>query len=182
MTLEIRKNDDSILKLKLPEIPEEDIIGCYELSKEMHEVMMGKNGIGLSANQIGKKLRMFVMRNGNRTIINPTITESSDSTHLCDEGCLSFPLLYLKVNRPDWIKVKYKTFDTDGDDIRIIDVEETLIGIECQCFCHELDHLNGITFDSHVGNYALKRAKEKSAKTRKKLERKFGRNFVKELT
>ena len=61
----------------------------------MHRTMQSANGLGLAANQVSVGIRMFTMW-GNKTFINPTIIERSDHTQLREEGCLSFPNLFLK--------------------------------------------------------------------------------------
>ena len=78
-----------------------------------------------------------------------------------DEGCLSFPDLWLKVKRPVNVKVKYH--DIDG-----VLVEKEFTGMSSRVFQHELDHLNGITFDTKVGELSLQMAKDKRKKRKKK--------------
>ena len=96
--------------------------------------MFEKNGLGLAAPQIGVNKRVFVMGNQQRSYIcvNPEITNSS-GLERDQEGCLSFPGLWLNVERPATITVKYQ--DIIG---RIQEHEFT--GLPARVFQHELDH------------------------------------------
>jgi peptide deformylase len=74
-----------------------------------------------------------------------------------EEGCLSFPNLWLKVARHNKITASY--LDSTGKQC-IIELE----GIDSRCFQHELDHLNGITFTEYVSDLKLKMARKKQRK------------------
>ena len=79
-----------------------------EKEKEMIQLMHDKFGIGLAAPQIGYSYNMFVMNHeylGDIGVYNPEILEVSDETCRFEEGCLSFPMLYLDITRPEKIKV-----------------------------------------------------------------------------
>ena len=78
-----------------------------------------------------------------------------------NEGCLSFPGLYVKIPRNSWIEVEY--FTEEGKRI-----QTRLEGLSARCFLHELDHMNGIKLTQHVGPVALKMAKQKQEKRIKK--------------
>jgi peptide deformylase len=111
----------------------------------MKETLRKASGIGLAANQVGIPLRIMVMSvpsgEGEReeiALINPEITEKFGKIYE-DEGCLSFPGLYLRIKRSKSVKVnavneKGNKFIIEGDDFvaRILQ--------------HEIDHLNGKTF------------------------------------
>ena len=139
-----------------------DSVNLQEISQHMMKLMVEQKGLGLSSQQVGFKLRMFVMiMSGKETVcVNPDITEKSGQI-ICEEGCLSFPELHLKIKRSETIDVLYHT--TEGQKI-----ECTLEGIESRCFQHELDHLNGITFDQNVSKLALDIAKRKRNKLMKR--------------
>ena len=80
------------------------------------------------------------------------------------EGCLSFPFLFLSINRPKWCSVKYT--DQHGKEI-----EETLHGMNARVFQHENEHMNGYVFTDLVSKFKLKRAEEARTKMMKKFAR-----------
>lgn len=134
---------------------------------EMFELMDRRFGIGLAAPQIGNPYRMFVMKHSVHGLIgvyNPEIVESTGSVAM-EEGCLTFPLLYMVMTRPEIVKVRYTK--TDGVTL----VEETLTGIDARCFLHEYDHLQGVLFVNLVSDFKLKMAINKRDKRFTKLKR-----------
>ena len=126
-----------------------------ELIKAMTKIMFENNGIGLAAPQVGIQKRLFIMGNDQKLFvcINPEIivTEGEERDI---EGCLSFPNLWMRVKRNKIVKVKYQSIDGEF-------VENVLEGLASRVFQHELDHLDGICFDSRVGSTTLELAKEK---------------------
>lgn len=127
-----------------------------ELIKAMAKVMFENNGIGLAAPQVGINKRVFIMGNDQQlyAIINPTIILKEGNIVKDIEGCLSFPKLWLRVNRSDIIQVSYQ--DVSGQKITT-----QFTGLRARVFQHEYDHLEGICFDTRVGPVALDLAKEK---------------------
>lgn len=126
-----------------------------ELANHLIDVMDKHNGIGLSANQLGLPYRVFVMRTEPRLVcFNPLITFESDEQSVLEEGCLTFPSLYVKIRRSTWIRTKF--MDVNGE----LQTEK-FGGITARCFQHELDHLNGIVYLSRASNLNLQRAKRK---------------------
>ena len=123
-------------------------------------------GVGLSANQCGVFERVFVIGTDQFQIacINPRIVGKSPSTIKESEGCLSYPGLYVKVDRPDWVEVEYT--NENGELI-----QTRLDGVTARCFQHELDHMNGIRMVEHVGAVALQMARRKQEKIIKKIVR-----------
>lgn len=132
-----------------------------QIEKEMIEVMKQFHGRGLAGNQVGLLKRVFVIKLDNTgetlAMFNPEIIEESKTEQLGDEGCLSFPNLWLDVKRPSSINVKY--FDKTGKECKM-----SLSGIDARCFLHELDHLNGITFTTKVSQMKLLLARKKQRK------------------
>jgi len=124
------------------------------------------NGLGLSANQCGVFERVFIVGNGEIVIvcINPKLIKASDDLIKDNEGCLSFPGLFLKVERAASVEVEY--YDLQGKKYNT-----TFTGLTARCFLHELDHMNGITMDKHVKPLALKMAKDKQGKLFKRVKR-----------
>jgi peptide deformylase len=134
------------------------------LEKAMCEFMIEANGIGLAANQIGITKRVFVMGSYNINgfpapfaVFNPRIIEASAEIVLDQEGCLSYPGLFLTVKRPSWIVAEYQ--NAKGDTI-----EARFEGYLAKCFQHELDHLDGICFVDKVSPLKLNLAMKKLRK------------------
>lgn len=113
-----------------------------ELSKDMIETMYHEDGVGLAAQQIGIMKQIAVIQINDtdkpRTIINPEILEMKGIQQEF-EGCLSVPGFRGRVDRPEWVKVKYT--DLDGNEV----IEEAT-GLLARAFCHEIDHLNATLY------------------------------------
>ena len=134
-----------------------------KISKDMVDTMLKYKGIGLASNQVGLDAQIFVMGEENPiTVINPIITEVGPERVEMEEGCLSFPGLYMKVKRPSVVSVQY--LDTKQKEC-IIKLE----GFHARVFLHEFDHLQGITFDQRVSKLRLEMAKKKQEKLLKDL-------------
>lgn len=122
--------------------------------------MLKHNGIGLAANQCDLPYRIFVM--GSSTpgasyidaVINPVILETTGED-IDQEGCLSYPGVFLKIKRPYRIKVKYNAVDGS-------ERETEFEGLTARVFQHETDHLNGVRFTEHVSAFDFQRAKGKA--------------------
>jgi peptide deformylase len=137
-----------------------------ELEKAMIEFMITNKGIGLAANQIGIAKRVFVMGSNNIegfplpfAVFNPVIKEASTELVLDEEGCLSYPGLYLRLKRPSWIIAEYQ--DSSGDTKEI-----KADGYLAKCFQHEYDHLNGVCFVDRVSQMKLNLAMKKIRKNK----------------
>jgi len=136
------------------------------LIKRLKITMKLFGGIGLSANQCGVFERVFIIGTDQFQIvcINPEIVETSEEKIKEGEGCLSFPGLSLKVERPAWIVAEFTDENGQRKQMR-------LEGISARCFQHELDHMNGVRMIEHVGPVALQMARKKQEKTIKKVMR-----------
>ena len=137
-----------------------------EVEKDLSEAMKKFGGLGLSANQVGVDVRMFVMRtqDGIQGFFNPELTRISQETDLLKEGCLSFPDIYLMIKRSKVVEMKY--FDATGEEHVI-----TLEGLGARCVQHEIDHLNGIVFLQRASRMKLERAiKSRPKEKAKRLE------------
>ena len=121
-------------------------------------------GYGLSANQCGFKYRVFVMGTNDDYVafFNPEIINISKEENHMIEGCLSFPLLGLRITRPAEIGVRYQDFNGEWKGA-------TFSGISARCFQHELDHMNGIVYTEKVKPMALQSGMSKRNKMIKKL-------------
>ena len=119
-----------------------------KLSYTLNENMFHHNGVGLSANQIGIEERAFVMMidiDAQETItcFNPRIIKESKDEVVMEEGCLSYPELFLEISRPGIIVVKY---EDEGKQIH----KRQLTGYYARIFQHEYDHMEGIDFTERV--------------------------------
>lgn len=160
MELNLVKSTDTILTMTMPAVGND--VDLTQLSKDMFMVMWSNGGIGLSAPQVGMVLRMFVMgsqQGPNYVCINPEVIDASTSSVSGQEGCLSYPALWLNIKRPQWVQARYRTLNGEL-------IEQRFEGLLARCYLHELDHLNGTVFTNHAGKLSLKMA---LARQRKKL-------------
>jgi peptide deformylase len=102
-----------------------------------------------------------------RSVFNPLVNDVSEETVNFKEGCLSFPFLFLSINRPKWCSVRYT--DEHGKEI-----EETLHGMPARIFQHENEHMNGYVFTDLVSKFKLEIAEKK----RRKMIKEFTRGGV----
>ncbi len=112
-----------------------------ELIKTMRQSMQEAEGVGLSANQVGLNVKVFVARVENKfyAVFNPEIILASKETVNLDEGCLSVPGVYGVVERPE--RITLKGFDQNHKPLKI-----KAWGLLARVFQHEVDHLNGKLF------------------------------------
>jgi peptide deformylase len=129
------------------------------LASQLVETCIYHKGLGLSANQCGLRYRVFVMGAGNDYVahFNPKIITMSNETAHMEEGCLSYPLLFIHITRPESITVEYQDFNGEKK-------TATYSGITARCFQHELDHMNGVRYTSKAKPLALQTAKKKKDK------------------
>ena len=112
----------------------------HKLLDDMHETLLDSQGVGLAAPQVGILRRVVLVDNGEEVLelVNPEILEV-DGEQTGAEGCLSVPGKYGLVTRPYWAKVRAQDrfgnwYETEGEELT------------ARCFCHELDHLDGIIY------------------------------------
>ena len=116
----------------------------HHLSRVLVDNMIHHQGIGISANQIGIWERAFAMvrdleNNEVMVCFNPRIIKSYSEEVEMEEGCLSYPEVFLKIKRPDKIIVKYEDADKKKHKMK-------LEGLASRVFQHEYDHMEGIDF------------------------------------
>lgn len=138
----IRVDDDPILRKNCRPVTEFND-RLFDLLDDMKDTLYKSGGVGLAAPQVGVLRRVVVMdvsedRSDYIELINPEITEVEGS-QTGTEGCLSIPGLYGTVTRPMTVKVKAQNRQGKwclykGE------------GLKARCFCHELDHLEGILY------------------------------------
>ncbi len=112
----------------------------HKLLDDMKETLANANGVGLAAPQVGILRRVVLVDTGDEVLelINPSLLETSGEQEGA-EGCLSVPGKYGLVKRPNYAKVRAQDrygnwFETEGEELT------------ARCFCHELDHLDGILY------------------------------------
>ena len=161
--LKIIKFPDTLLRQQMPKFDfENPIMDPVELEKSMIELMFLHDRIGLAANQVGVETRVFVMGHKDnpdaaQAFFNPeVIANTSDSVEL-EEGCLSFPGIYVNIKRPTAIKARWQNSQGEFE-------EGEFDGYNCKCFLHELDHLEGIVFQDRVSTLKWAMAIKKTKK------------------
>ena len=119
----------------------------HRLLDDMKETLAEANGVGLAAPQVGILRRVVVVDTGEEMLelVNPELLETSGE-QIGDEGCLSVPGKYGIVKRPNYAKVR--AYDRDGNEFEV-EGEELM----ARCFCHELDHLDGIVYTEIMERY-----------------------------
>lgn len=137
----IRTEGDEILKKKSKPVEKIDD-KILALIKDMQETLKKYDGVGLAAVQVGILKQVIVIDLGEEgqqyVMINPEIISESGN-QIVEEGCLSFPNKFAKIERPD--KVKIRAINEKGKTVEIIGK-----GLLAQAICHEIDHLNGKVF------------------------------------
>lgn len=145
--LEIRKFGDPVLRR------ESEPVG--KITKEVKKLIVGMaqtmektNGVGLAAPQVGVNKRIIIIKTDIEgqeffELINPKILKKSKEMELGEEGCLSFPKVFLNINRP-------KEVEVEGRDITGKLVQFRTKGLLARVLCHEIDHLNGVLFFDHL--------------------------------
>ena len=119
----------------------------HKLLDDMRETLIESGGVGLAAPQVGILRRVVLVDNGEQILelCNPTLLET-DGEQVGAEGCLSVPGKYGLVKRPYYAKVRAQDrngnwFEAEGEELT------------ARCFCHELDHLDGILYTQVMERY-----------------------------
>ncbi len=144
---QIRLNEDAILRKKSKRVEQIDD-RIRQLLEDMAETMYhSKTGGGLAAPQVGilKRLVVIDMGQGLIQLVNPVILEQEGIQEVI-EGCLSLPNTWGKLKRP--AKVTVQALNEKGEEIIL-----TGTGDLAKCFCHEIEHLDGILFTDFVTEY-----------------------------
>ena len=119
----------------------------HKLLDDMRETLIDSNGVGLAAPQVGILRRVVLVDTGDEILelVNPELLET-DGEQVGAEGCLSVPGKYGLVKRPYYAKVRAQDrngqwYEAEGEEII------------ARCFCHELDHLDGILYTQIMDRY-----------------------------
>lgn len=146
-------DDAGLRKKAFPiEMIDEDI---KRLAQDMIDSMIHFNGVGLAAPQVGRLVRLIVIRDEfvgegeeyslgpPEVFINPILTRPSTETEKMPEGCLSLPGIHAEVVRPACIHVRYQKLDGKF-------VDEDAVGFRARVIMHENDHLNGVLYIDRI--------------------------------
>jgi|TARA_B100001029_G_C15018225_1_gene428801 peptide deformylase len=161
---------DPVLRKKSDKINKIDS-NIKSLMDDMLETMYAAPGIGLAAIQIGVPKRVVVIDLSKETekktpiyFINPEITWKSNSNSSYEEGCLSIPNQFAKIERAEQCKVRYLDYNGNKKEIKAE-------GLLSTCIQHEIDHLNGILFIDYLSKLKKDIILKKISKNNKELER-----------
>ena len=152
--MKLVSEDNKLLKTKCREYEFGNSDKLEELVAILLKFMYDKNGIGLAAPQVGLDYRIIVLKEKPFLMINPDIISVSKEKTKETEACLSFPNLFLNVERYNTIVVTYQN-------IRGEYITEEYEGFIARVIQHEIDHINGITFRDRVSKLALDIAERK---------------------
>lgn len=146
--LEIRKFKDPVLRKRCEDV-KEITSEIEKLVFDMVETMKKSKGMGLAAPQVGVSKRVVVIQPNFRkqeflALINPKVIKKNKEKDILEEGCLSFPGIFLEISRPK--KIKVEALNAKGEKI-----EFEAEGVLSHVFQHEIDHLDGILFFDRLG-------------------------------
>jgi len=159
--LPVRIYGDDTLKVKALPVQQFDD-KLKKLAQDMTCTMYIRDGVGLAANQVGEKLRLFVIdtewsreetKQNPVVMINPEII-SGEGEYEMEEGCISVPGIYAKVKR--FYKITYKYFDLNGNEHNETAEEYKAVVVQ-----HEYDHLNGVLFIDRISRLSMLKIKRK---------------------
>ncbi len=144
-----------------------------EVVRDMEETMADRDGIGLAATQVGIDLRVLILDpyalegdagrgKPNLVIINPEVVWESAEKSVGEEGCLSFPGMFIQVERPKKVRIRARdaaveTYEIEGE------------GLGARAILHEIDHLEGVVMIDHVSHLSRRRALKKHQRNQKAL-------------
>ena len=166
MILKLVKPNDPILKTVCePFNFDKPQVDPLQLALDLRDTLVYNKGIGLSASQVGLPYRVFVAGDPGdikniKVFFNPRIVDASEERNLIEEGCLSFPGLFMKVKRPATCRIRY------ADPRGVIDTK-SFDGIPARAILHEYDHVDGILFHTRANAFHRGQAH----KQKKKLDR-----------
>ncbi|MEO0123613.1 MAG: peptide deformylase [candidate division WOR-3 bacterium] len=154
----ILKYPDKILRQKAKPV-EKITKEIFDLAESMIKTMLNNDGIGLAANQVGALWNLFVLnlkpfddKPEPVVIINPKIIKNEESVE-DEEGCLSFPGLFLKIPRYKHLILHYQNLFNESI---VIEAD----GLVARAIQHEIDHLNGVLFIDYVNEKEKDKVKD----------------------
>ena len=165
---ELVKEDDPFLR-EVPDVFDFDNpqVDPEKLEKQLLENMIHHRGYGLSANQIGIPVTVFAMMVDSDPLVvfNPEIIEWSEQTTYVKEGCLSYPGLFIAIERAYGISTRFQL--SEGEE-----QSGNFIELSARVFQHESEHMDGELFIDNVSGIKLKSAMRKRKMYLRKLKRK----------
>jgi len=136
-------------------------IDPIELQEIFKRHLIGKNTLGISANQIGIPYRVFAIQDYEEKnvgmIFNPNIVNMSTETSVEEEGCLTYPGLYVKIRRSLNIRMRWTNQFGETNTSKFA-------GMTARIFQHEYDHINGVIYHTRANRYHLDLARNKKRK------------------
>jgi peptide deformylase len=160
-TFDLVAEDDPVLFEVLPEFDFDNApVNPNSFASTLVETCIANKGYGLSANQCGFRHRVFVMGAGEEYVafFNPKVIRTEGEKHMA-EGCLSFPMMELRITRPEQIWVEYQDYNGNKK-------EAHYVGLSARCFLHELDHMDGIVYTKRAKPLALQSGLKKRNKVK----------------
>jgi peptide deformylase len=138
VALDIRKFGDPVLKTRAAPVESFDE-SLLRLTKDMFATMRDNEGVGLAATQVGRLKRVFVaaIEDHEYVVVNPVLTNISETTDIATEGCLSIPGIQVDVERPTAVTISGQ--DVSGKPLQI-EASDLLARV----LQHEVDHLDGV--------------------------------------
>ena len=164
---ELVKEDDPYLR-EVPDVFDFDSpqVDPEKLEKQLLENMFHYRGFGLSANQLGIPVTAFAMMVDRDPLVvfNPEIIEYSDETTYIKEGCLSFPGLYVAIERAYGVSTRFQLANGEEQSGNFIE-------LSARCFQHESEHMDGEIFIDNVSGFKLRAAMRKRKMILKRLKK-----------
>jgi peptide deformylase len=159
--------NNPILREEMPRFdfsnPPQDPI---EIAHILAQTMIKNVGLGLSCSQIGLPYRAFAVKASPILVcFNPVIVDISDEEVYLEEGCLTFPNLFIKIKRPEVIRMRWT--QPNGET-----VTENYEGMTARVMQHELDHLDGILYMDRATDYHYEQARNRKKKYDRQARRK----------
>lgn len=155
-------------RLRQPCLPVNEFGEYLEvLVKDLIDTMYQKDGVGISAPQIGVPLNLFVLSgelfgllSKEKVFVNTEIISTGGRLTSVMEGCLSFPGIFAPIKRFDTVTCRYQN-------IKGSPVEETFEGFKARAILHEYDHIEGTLMIDHLSKLKQKSVKQKLRKKKK---------------
>ena len=138
MALDIRKFGDPVLKTRASPVESFDE-SLVRLTQDLLATMRDNEGVGLAATQVGRLKRVFVaaIEDDEYVIVNPVLTDISETTETATEGCLSIPGIQVDVERPTAVTIS-------GQDVSGRPLQIEASDLLARVLQHEVDHLDGV--------------------------------------
>lgn len=147
MATSVRLIDDPVLRIPCSPLSTDNGLDLIDdLLAEMNATMVAENGVGLAANQIGRSVRVFILKQGSSydEFINPEILEASNPDKYLNEGCLSIPGVSAETTR--FLTVNLRWADKQGVVHERVLKDQDAVRVQ-----HEMDHLNGKLYVDQFG-------------------------------